>query len=173
MTSATPEEAPSTRWSRKKRLLAAIVGLLCLVSLVGFLSPSILWTGGVAVRLKVTVVDQNSERPIPKAAVRIVIPSGYKDMTQDQMDAELRRIGQSKTTDGVGQSVLVFGCGAGGTSDIFGKRGRFEINHELSVAANGYRPVAVSLATLLGKRKWSIHDREFDLTIRLLKEQQK
>lgn len=123
--------------------------------------------------MKVTVIDHDSERPVPKAAVRVVVPASFKDLTSDQMDAELRRIGQLKMTDGIGQSEFVFGCGAGGVSDIFGKRGTFRIDHEISVEAIGYRPVGISLATLLGKRKWSIHDREFDMTIRLLKEPQK
>jgi hypothetical protein len=144
--------------------------LLFLSVLVWLLPPVFVWDGETPVRLKVTIIDQDSERPIPNATNRVAVPWNYRDMTPDETDVALRRILYLKATDAVGVSEFVLFVGAGGTKDILGKHGGFRLDHEISVTACGHRPVSVPLSTLLGKRRWRIRHSTFEVTLSLIKD---
>lgn len=149
-----------------KYVIIGIVVLLGVV-LLGLALPgcSHVWDGSASVAINLEIVDEENSRPVQGANVWI-IRSSQLAMLPEQKARELYIPGVS---DERGKARVGILCGAGG-SRFFGKRvGRFVISHELTIEADGYRPLSTPLVNIVGKKEWKFGRRSFDLKVHLLK----
>jgi hypothetical protein len=143
-----------------------IVGVIAgLLFLAGMLFPAIIWNGTAHIRFKFHIVDLSSSRPIKDARIRIM----RGDELQFLADTNMALKFPVTVTDAAGNATVSVMCGAGGSTGLFGKTGRFVISHQLLVEADGYRPLSAGLTNIVGGRRWPLSKRVFDVELVLFK----
>jgi hypothetical protein len=139
-----------------------ILGILSIVILLaGLLLPSLTWTGAANVQFRFHIIESRSARAVRDAKIRVVPHYGLSDTNSEAMFPAV-------ITDAGGLARVSVLCGAGGSKGLFGRTGNFVISHELLVEANGYRPVSIGLANVVGGRRWRLSKRLFDVELALL-----
>jgi len=137
-----------------------IGGIFLALLLIGALVPGgLVWDGRQMVPVHLTAIEEDNGRPIENARVSIT-PSN--DGWNDEM---LRKIYKPILTDHSGNVDLLISCGAGGSQGMFLKTGSFIVRQELVVEADGYRSIRTPLENILGKDKWPLRQKQFDIKI--------
>ncbi len=142
---------------------AIAVGTLAVVVLTaGLLLPTVHYDGMVVVNFRFKIVESGSSRPIRDATIQIIPDWHSQNASGTNVVSKW-----SGRTDSAGNTLVTLACGAGWTTSLFGKTGKYVIRHQLLVEANGYRPFAAALTNVLGGEKFPISKRVFDLNLAL------
>lgn len=140
------------RWSIA--LIIAIIGL-------GFLLPTVGWDGGTRATIRIRL--KAGTTPVRNAKIQI--------FRQEELRNPSVHHATSTTTDTNGLATITIHCGAGGGTFLFFKTGSFLVNHELRIENSGSRSVITPLSNVLGKQRWPLSKREFDLNLQLIPDQ--
>jgi hypothetical protein len=148
-----------------KKAPLAIALLILAILLLGLFLPTLYWDGAVPVKLLFHIVDSSNHKPIPGAVIRVSTATQLLNLHDTNVLAKI----PSATSDSEGHAIIQIRCGAGGTSSLFHKTGRYGIRHELAIEAAGCRPMNCPLENILGSSSFKISKREFDIELSLLK----
>jgi len=153
------------KWKRYVAL--AMAGLAGASYLIG---PSFWWDGAVSRVMKVSVIDESNQQPVPKAEVAFL----WHDKPwrlEDKVELSDGKPTYSGLTGDDGKVSILGFFGAGGQNRMFIKTGSFGFGGcGLLVTAAGYQDTTVNLSDQLGERR-SIHNRRLlNVVVKLKKE---
>lgn len=145
--------------SRRLRITLWLVGIVVVLgAAMWLLTPRLIWDGAAPRKVRVHVSDVRTGAPISGATVTFAWSSDNSSGTKNV--AMLGQAGSSHLTDAGGRAEWLAYFGAGGTSTIFGRTGKFDVSSfELQVSAAGYQPRTEQLPALLGGATRSISDK--------------
>ena len=148
--------------------LSTIIGSIALVVLVVCLFYPLhnAWDGGATVQCEVQVVDSWNGNGVEHARIRIVLDSDLDTLYATNSGVSFPQV----LTDVNGEASIQVFCGAGGSRTLIAHRtGSIVISHQLFVEADGYVPVSVALADLVGGTNWRLSKKEFRVKLALFK----
>jgi hypothetical protein len=148
---------------RKLAIFGVILGVVVLIA--SMLYPTVLWVGNTSVRFRFHVLESGTLRRVTEAKIRVIHTSELRDFA----GTNFATVFPATMADTNGIISMLVSCGAGGSSGLFGRKGRLTLSHELFVEADGYRPLATALANVAGGRRWPISKRVFDVELLLSK----
>jgi hypothetical protein len=146
--------------------------ILCAVGLIGLLYsiiwPTVAWTGGTTAHVKITVLDDETDRPISNATVWIGEAAIENYNLTDPKDREML-VGEMglNRTDATGTCTVRVGCGAGGGGGLFGLSGNYYLEGPVVIRAENHGEFRSLIQNIIGKKRFRLSDRKHEITIYL------
>ena len=155
-----------------KITLKIVFGAIVIFAILAAISPTVAWSGGATARIKFTVIDDDSSRPIPQAEVIFLSESYQKSLDvlkPEERESLLKHLEGYATTDKKGSCEITRMFGAGGGTFLFRRTGNLYIEGPVTIRAEGYTQSSNLIQNYLGKKKFPLSERNHDITIYLKK----
>lgn len=158
-----------------KTVLKVLGALVSVAVVLLIITPTVSWTGGATSYIKVTVFDDETDRPIPGVIVMVSDRAieDYGIIDPKVRDAFIDASRSIKRTDPKGFCTVEVACNAGGGGGLFGRSGHYYIRSPMVIEADGYERFESLLQTLLGQKRFSLSDSEHDIRIYLKPQKKK
>lgn len=155
-----------------KKILVIIVALVAIALLLPRIAGKITWDGGAYREFSITVLDNDTDRPIEGAEILMLRDSDFRYIQmhdESKREALLRgftKEGYAKTnSEGIAETGRRFP--AGGENSLWMKTGMFIVSGPLRITKEGYREFKGLLQNIVGQKRFPLSKGSFSFTIYL------
>jgi hypothetical protein len=141
-----------------------VIGLILLIII-----PTIAWDGGKMAFVKITVLDDDTNRPISNATIILGDRAVEIFSLIDPKDREtfISTSMEVKRTDKTGTCTLEKMCRAGGGSGLFSLTGNYYLEGPLVIKSEKHREFRGLIQNSIGQKRFRLSKREHEITIYL------
>lgn len=155
-----------------KRILGVVAVLAVIALLLPIIFGTVAWDGGAYRKFSITVLDDDTNRPIEAATVFML-----RDFEEDILEkiegkekevflGSLSEHGYAITnSEGIAETGRMFG--AGGGNFLWMRTGNFIVSGPLTVRKDGYDPFDGLLQNVVGQKRFPLSKESFSFNIYL------